>query len=67
LETAVRATRGTRIQVGAQNLCWATEGAFTGEVSGPMIRALGCSHVIVGHSERGSILAKPTRVCWIKR
>jgi len=52
LETAVRATRGTRIQVGAQNLCWATEGAFTGEVSGPMIRALGCSHVIVGHSER---------------
>jgi triosephosphate isomerase len=52
LEAAVRATRGTRIQVGAQNLCWATEGAFTGEVSGPMIRALGCSHVIVGHSER---------------
>ncbi len=36
LETAVRATRGTRIQVGAQNLCWATEGAFTGEVSGPI-------------------------------
>jgi triosephosphate isomerase len=52
LETAVRATRGTRIQIGAQNLCWATEGAFTGEVSGPMVRALGCSHVIVGHSER---------------
>ena len=52
LETAVRATRGTTIQVGAQNLCWATEGAFTGEVSGPMIRAFGCSHVIVGHSER---------------
>ena len=52
LETAVRATRGTRIQIGAQNLCWAKEGAFTGEVSGPMIRALGCSHVIVGHSER---------------
>jgi len=52
LETAVRATRGTRIKIGAQNLCWATEGAFTGEVSGPMIKALGCSHVIVGHSER---------------
>jgi len=66
LETAVWATRETRIQVGAQNLCWATEGAFTGEVSGPMIRALGCSHVIVGHSERrkyfgetnGSVLEK---------
>jgi triosephosphate isomerase len=52
LETAVTAARGTRIQVGAQNLCWAKEGAFTGEVSGPMIRASGCSHVIVGHSER---------------
>ena len=52
LETAVRATRGTRIQVGAQNLYWAAEGAFTGEVSGAMIRASGCSHVIVGHSER---------------
>ena len=52
LDTAVSATRGTRIQIGAQNLCWAKEGAFTGEVSGPMIRACGCSHVIVGHSER---------------
>jgi hypothetical protein len=45
-------TRGTRIQIGAQNLYWAKEGEFTGEVSGPMIRASGCSHVIVGHSER---------------
>jgi len=52
VESAVTATRGTRIQIGAQNLCWAKEGAFTGEVSGPMIRASGCSYVIVGHSER---------------
>ena len=52
LMTAVSATRGTKIQIGAQNLYWANEGAFTGEVSGPMIRASGCSHVIVGHSER---------------
>ena len=52
LVTAVTATRGTKIQIGAQNLYWAKEGAFTGEVSGPMIRASGCSHVIVGHSER---------------
>jgi triosephosphate isomerase len=52
LETAVTAARGTRMQIGAQNLYWAKEGAFTGEVSGPMIRAVGCSHVIVGHSER---------------
>jgi triosephosphate isomerase (TIM) len=52
VEAAVTATRGARIQIGAQNLYWAKEGAFTGEVSGPMIKASGCSHVIVGHSER---------------
>jgi len=52
VENAVTAARGTRIQIGAQNLYWAKEGAFTGEVSGSMIKASGCSHVIVGHSER---------------
>jgi triosephosphate isomerase len=52
LPAAVEASRGSRIQVGAQNLYWMKEGAFTGEVSGPMIRATGATHVIVGHSER---------------
>jgi triosephosphate isomerase len=52
LETAVGATRGSGIRIGAQNLHWAKEGAYTGEISGAMIRASGCSHVIVGHSER---------------
>ncbi len=52
VENAVTATRGTRIEIGAQNLYWEVEGAFTGEVSGSMIKAAGCSHVIVGHSER---------------
>jgi len=52
LGSAVTATRGTSIQVGAQNLHWAKEGAFTGEVSAARIRASGCSHVIIGHSER---------------
>jgi Triosephosphate isomerase len=45
LATAVAATRGTSIQIGAQTLHWAKEGAFTGEVSGARIRASGCSHV----------------------
>src|SRR5207253_7686338 len=40
------------ILVGAQNLHWAKEGAFTGEVSGPMVHATGATHVIIGHSER---------------
>ncbi len=52
LPAAVESARGTRIQVGAQNLYWAKEGAFTGEVSGPMIHATGATHVIIGHSER---------------
>src|SRR4029077_4812096 len=52
LPAAVESARGTRILVGAQNLYWAKEGAFTGEVSGPMIPATGAPHVIVGHSER---------------
>ena len=52
LPAAIESARGTRILVGAQNLHWAKEGAFTGEVSGPMIRATGATHVIIGHSER---------------
>jgi triosephosphate isomerase len=52
VHNAVAAARGTRVRIGAQNLYWENEGAFTGEVSGPMIKASGCSHVIVGHSER---------------
>ena len=52
LPAAVAAAQGTRIGIGAQNLFWAKEGAYTGEVSGPMIRTLGCSHAIIGHSER---------------
>jgi triosephosphate isomerase len=52
LQAGVAAAQGTRIGIGAQNMFWAKEGAYTGEVSGPMIRAIGCSHVIIGHSER---------------
>lgn len=53
LET-VRATLGPRspVGLGAQNLHWEDSGAFTGEVSGPMLKDLGCTYVIVGHSER---------------
>src|SRR6267142_3351376 len=52
LPAAIAAAQGTRIAIGAQNMFWAKEGAYTGEVSGPMIRESGCSHVIIGHSER---------------
>lgn len=40
------------ISVGAQNLHWEEEGAFTGEVSADMLKAVGCTYVIIGHSER---------------
>ena len=49
---AVASAAGSNIQVGAQNLHWEAEGAFTGEVSAGMIAAAGCTHVIIGHSER---------------
>ena len=52
LGAAVEAVRGGNIRVGAQNIAWAREGAFTGEISGPMLNAAGVTHAIVGHSER---------------
>lgn len=52
LAAAAGAAKGSRVAIGAQNLYWAKDGAFTGEVSGPMLKSAGCSHVIVGHSER---------------
>ncbi len=52
LPAAVAAAEGSNVQIGAQDLYWEKEGAYTGEVSGPMIKAVGCSHVIIGHSER---------------
>lgn len=42
----------TNIKLGAQNLFWEREGAYTGEISAPMLRELGCEYVIIGHSER---------------
>ena len=47
--------RGSSVFVGAQNMNMEKSGAFTGEVSGEMIRDIGCTHVILGHSERRAI------------
>jgi triosephosphate isomerase (TIM) len=52
IPAVVEATRGSQVHVGGQNMYWETEGAYTGEVCGPMLHAVGCSHVIIGHSER---------------
>ena len=52
LAVAVQVLAGTDIAVAAQNVHWEAEGAFTGEVSAPMLRELGAYGAIVGHSER---------------
>src|ERR1051326_1143571 len=56
---AVAGVAGTRVGVGAQNLHWEKEGAFTGEVSAPMLVAAGCTHVIIGHWGRRKSFAEP--------
>ncbi len=52
IAAAVEAAKGSRVEVGGQNVYWAKEGAFTGEVSGPMLKASGAEWTIIGHSER---------------
>ena len=52
LDVAVHATKGSNVAVGAQNMNWQTEGAYTGEICASMLVAVGVTHVIIGHSER---------------
>src|SRR6516225_7744258 len=52
VHAAAEAARNTNIGVAAQDLYWEREGAFTGEVSAPMIKEAGAEYVIIGHSER---------------
>ena len=52
IPAAVEAARSTAIGIGAQDVFWLKEGAYTGEVSAPMLTSVGCTWVIIGHSER---------------
>jgi triosephosphate isomerase (TIM) len=52
IAAAMDAAKGTNIAIGAQDVFWEKEGAFTGEVSAPMLVEAGCRYVIIGHSER---------------
>jgi triosephosphate isomerase len=53
---------GSALVLGAQDVCWAEAGAFTGEVSAAMLTAVGCTWVLVGHSERRHILGESDEV-----
>lgn len=50
--TALEATKGTNVKIGAENCHWAKSGAFTGEISADMLAEMGVNYVIIGHSER---------------
>jgi triosephosphate isomerase len=52
LNAALEAAKGSHVSMGAQNVYWKDEGAFTGEISPSMLVEIGCTHVIIGHSER---------------
>ncbi len=52
LRTLIEALQGTPVSIGAQMMYWEDKGAYTGEISGPMLRSIGVEYVIIGHSER---------------
>jgi triosephosphate isomerase (TIM) len=52
VDAAIAIARGSNVAIGVQNVHWKADGAYTGEISAPMLLSLGVTHVIVGHSER---------------
>lgn len=52
------AAQNTNVKIGAQNMHWEEKGAYTGEVSGPMLKSIGVEYIIIGHSERRQYFAE---------
>jgi triosephosphate isomerase len=66
LAAAAQALRGSKVALGAQDLCQFDDGAYTGGVSGAMLADCGCHYVIVGHSERRSVFREGDDVVALK-
>lgn len=58
IPSVIEAVKGSNIKVAAQNMHWEEKGAFTGEISGQMLKDLGVEYVIIGHSERRQYFAE---------
>jgi triosephosphate isomerase len=52
LESVSKVVQNSPVALGAQNLFWESQGAYTGEISAPMLKSVGCQYCIIGHSER---------------
>jgi triosephosphate isomerase len=64
---AVReAAEGRKIFLAGQNMHWEMKGAFTGEISGRMLQQVGCTHVILGHSERRTLFGETSEIVDLK-
>ena len=66
LPTAVDSVKGSEILIGAQNMHYAEDGAYTGEISAAMLVALGVTHVILGHSERRQYFCETDEIVNLK-
>jgi triosephosphate isomerase (TIM) len=62
LPAVVAAAKGSNVAVGAQNIYFAEEGAYTGETSVGQIKAVGCTHTLIGHSERRQYFAETDEI-----
>ena len=58
LEAMVKLAKGTNVKIGAENMHFEESGAYTGEISGSMLKAIGVEYVIIGHSERRQYFAE---------
>ena len=66
IQAAVKAAKGSKIAIGAENMHFEKSGAFTGEISADMLKELGVKYVIIGHSERRQYFNETDEACGTK-